>query len=94
MFKNIIKTKNQDNLIYEEGKAEKTFSEVDLEDLAKKVYDWGELSRNGLVCGIYGCNEVPTVPCRQCHGGYCDTHYKMHSHEVNSDGIYEQRIKD
>jgi len=69
------------------GKEQADIESLDPKDLYKKVLEWGEQSKLGLCCGIYGCIEPVGIRCKICQGGYCDEHREMHIHSAENDGI-------
>ncbi len=42
--------------------------------------DWANRSKDGLVCGIMGCDGNPTSKCPICNNHYCFEHVKIHFH--------------
>jgi len=41
---------------------------------------WSDLSMDGQVCGMVGCNGDPTSKCPNCNHFYCLEHIKIHFH--------------
>jgi len=94
-FKKIIKTKPPDAEIYAgQGKEMVNIENANLNELSKKVEKWGEQSFQGLVCGIFGCQENPKNQCPICGGSYCYEHIKIHFHAKDHDGVILREVKE
>ncbi len=52
------------------------------------VNKWGNESRKGLLCGIFGCNEPVEIRCNICKCGYCKKHMQWHFHSADNKGIF------
>jgi hypothetical protein len=42
--------------------------------VGKELKTWGNLSKEGMVCGFYRCQEKPVVKCEHCLNVYCIEH--------------------
>ena len=44
--------------------------------------EWANRSKDGLVCGILGCDSNPKSKCPICNNHYCFEHVKIHFHST------------
>ena len=44
------------------------------------ISKWQSLSKDGKVCGMFGCEDAPTNQCPICNSYYCYDHIKIHFH--------------
>ncbi len=51
------------------------------------ILQWGEDSKHGLCCGIFGCAGKVVIRCTICQGGYCDEHKDWHLHNGKFNGV-------
>jgi len=51
------------------------------------ILQWGEDSKHGLCCGIFGCTSTVVIRCKICNGGYCDEHKDWHMHSEKFNGV-------
>jgi hypothetical protein len=48
--------------------------------LGIQIEEWKKRSESGEVCGIFGCEDKPTVHCPRCGNWYCKEHSFVHFH--------------
>lgn len=48
------------------------------------VEDWGEMSRRGKVCAVFGCRNTPSK-CPDCNFHYCPQDIRNHVHIMGED---------
>ncbi len=53
----------------------------------KFILQWGEDSKHGLCCGIFGCTSKVVTRCIFCNGGYCGEHKDWHVHSDEFNGV-------
>lgn len=63
-------------------------STLNLTELLSDVTTWSNLSAQGMVCGILGCNANPKNKCPICNCHYCLEHISWHMH--SGTGILEK----
>jgi len=51
------------------------------------ILQWGEDSKRGLCCGIFGCTSPVMIRCKICDGGYCEEHKEWHLHNGKFNGV-------
>lgn len=61
--------------------------EKENDDYAKNAFgmqvaEWKQRSECGDVCGIFGCEDKPTIHCHHCGNWYCNDHSLIHFHAV------------
>jgi len=90
-FKRLVKEKTEpDDIVFRGTLAPKDLKNMDMKDLYDDVMKWGAQSKQGLLCGIFGCNAEELTPCPICKCTYCHEHIQMHFHAVGNDGIYRE----
>lgn len=47
-----------------------------------EIVEWSIKSKKGIVCGIFGCFEIPKSKCPICSNHYCYDHVKVHLHKA------------
>lgn len=47
-----------------------------------ELREWRRRSECGQVCGIFGCQDTPTISCPNCGNWYCKEHSMVHFHAV------------
>lgn len=88
-FNRMVKENTKpDDLVFRGTLAPKDLKDMDMKELYDDVMKWGEQSRRGLVCGIFGCNSEELTKCKYCDCTYCPEHIPMHFHAVNNGGIF------
>ena len=93
-FKKLVESKvSPDDEVYRGTMSPKTLKELGMKKMYEDVMKWGEQSRQGLLCGIFGCTADPSSPCPICHCGYCPEHIRMHFHAASNDGIFVEKYK-
>ena len=45
-----------------------------------QIGEWKKKSERCEVCGIFGCEDKPTVHCHRCGNWYCKEHSFVHFH--------------
>lgn len=50
------------------------------ETISTKIEEWKKRSENCDVCGIFGCEDIPTIHCPHCGNWYCKEHSRVHFH--------------
>jgi len=51
-----------------------------------QIGEWKKRSERGEVCGIFGCEDKPTVHCTRCGNWYCKEHSFVHFHVLTPAG--------
>jgi len=51
------------------------------------ILQWGDDSKHGLCCGIFGCTSKVVIRCKICNGGYCGEHKDWHKHSEKFEGV-------
>lgn len=46
--------------------------------------EWQKRCERGEVCGVFGCENTPTMDCPRCSEVYCSEHSFIHIHTVFS----------
>jgi len=86
----ILKKHDPKLLFYFNPKKQLPLDILNLEDLAASATKWGNLSAQGLVCGILGCSAEPDKVCSICDCHYCTEHIPWHFHSATNTGIIEK----
>lgn len=93
-FKKIVEKHPDMEIFVGKNRKEKNMRDIDTKEFYEDVIKWGEESKKGLVCGIYGCIEPVIIRCKICGGGYCEEHKGMHFHSKDNDGIYLRKVEE
>ena len=92
-FKTIIKKHEGVEIFVGNGRKQSDIKSVDTKEFFDDVMKWGEESKKGLVCGIFGCIEPVDIRCKICNGGYCLEHKNIHFHSRKNDGVIVREIE-
>lgn len=90
LLKDILKNYDGEKEMYLNPNSTIKLDDLNLHDLAVTAVKWSNLSAQGLVCGILGCNVGPKNQCPICNCHYCTDHIKWHFHSATNTGILER----
>ena len=89
-FEEILKKHDQKLSFYFSPTKQIPLDSIDPRELLETALKWGELSAQGLVCGILGCGAEPDKICSVCDSHYCSEHIPWHFHSATNTGILEK----
>lgn len=89
-LEDILKNYDMDKEMYLNPNSTEKLNNIDLKELLADTKKWGNLSAQGLVCGILGCSDEPKNQCPICNCYYCLDHIKWHFHSTTNTGILER----
>jgi hypothetical protein len=58
------------------------------------IEEWGERSKRGEVCNVFGCQYTPSSQCPTCSHYYCYADIQTHNHIISEEVVNEQTRRD